>query len=308
MAVRACTLAALALLGVATTLRAQPQGLDVREVTPGVFMHQGLTALMTRDNDGATANVGFVIGKDAVAVIDTGGSVHEGRQLLAAIRARTDKPIRYVINTHGHPDHVFGNAAFIADGTVFVGHRNLPRALAARGQFYLDAFRRIMGEQLIDEVRIIPPTLLVEDSLKIDLGSRTLVLKAWPAAHTDHDISVFDEQTKTLFAGDLVFLSHIPVLDGSIRGWLTAIGELGGLPAERVIPGHGPLSEWPAALSDQRRYLETLSRDVRAFITRGQPITAAASSAAASERSRWQLFDDYNARNATAAFSEIEWE
>jgi quinoprotein relay system zinc metallohydrolase 2 len=191
---------------------------------------------------------------------------------------------------------------------VFVGHRNLPRALAARGQFYLDAFRRIMGDSLMNEVRIIPPTLLVDDTIRLDLGSRILVLRAWPAAHTDHDLTVFDDQTRTLFAGDLVFLAHIPVLDGSIRGWLTAISELSHLAAQRVIPGHGPVSEWPAALDDQRRYLLTLSSDVRVLIARGAPITAAANSAAASERSQWQLFDDYNARNATAAFSEIEWE
>jgi hypothetical protein len=84
--------------------------------------------------------------------------------------------------------------------------------------------------------------------------------------------------------------------------------ELGTLPAERVIPGHGPVSEWPGALTDQRRYLETLAADVRKLVARGAPITAAADTAAASERSRWELFDDYNARNATTAFSEIEWE
>ena len=133
-------------------------------------------------------------------------------------------------------------------------------------------------------------------------------VRAWPAAHSDNDLTVLDEQTGTLFAGDLVFLTHIPVLDGSIRGWLAVIGELSAIPARRVVPGHGAVSEWPAALADERRYLERLAADVRGLIAGGKPITVAADNAAASERSRWELFDDYNARNATAAFSEIEWE
>jgi quinoprotein relay system zinc metallohydrolase 2 len=284
----------------------EPFRLD--EIAPGVYAHQGETSLMSRENFGGIANLGAIEGGDAVAVIDTGGSFHQGGAFLAALREKTRKPIRYVVNTHAHPDHVFGNGAFVGTGATFVGHKNLPRALAARGGHYLASFRQIMGDAL-DGTVIVAPTVTIAETMTLDLGGREIVLQAWRTAHSEADLSVLDKTSGTLFAGDLIFLQHVPVVDGSLLGFLDVADQLAAIKAERVVPGHGPLvAPWPRALDDERAYLTKLTAGLRAAIKKGESVQEAAQSVGADERHKWRLFDDYNARNVTAGFAELEWE
>ncbi|WP_416798488.1 quinoprotein relay system zinc metallohydrolase 2 [Ciceribacter azotifigens] len=283
--------------------------LPMREVAEGIYVFGGKHELMDASNQGEICNVGFVVGNDAVAVVDSGGSVVEGRALIAAVRAVTDRPIRYLVNTHMHPDHIFGNTAFADIGTQIVGHRNLPRALANRGAFYLSSYREAMGRDLMRDIRIVPPDVLVETERELELGGRSLVLKAWKPAHTDNDLTVFDGATRTLFAGDLCFMEHLPTLDGSIRGWIEQLQPLAAIGADQAVPGHGPVAaKWPDALQDERRYFEAVVRDVRKAIAGGVPMAEAVDGIAPEERGRWRLFDEHHLRNATAAFAELEWE
>jgi quinoprotein relay system zinc metallohydrolase 2 len=283
--------------------------LALKPVADGVLAFEGVVALETPQNGGAVANLGVVIGADAVAVIDSGGSIVEAKAFVAAIGEATGKPVRYLVNTHMHPDHIFGNAVFRDLGATIVGHRNLPRALEARGAYYMQSYREQLGPALMEGVEIVPPTVLVKDGMELDIGSRKLVLRAWDAAHTDNDLTVYDPATGTLFAGDLVFVNHLPTLDGSLLGWMRQMDALAAIPAGRVVPGHGPVpSPWPAALAAERRYFETLAADLRKAIAAGTPIDKAVETAGRSEAAKWALFDAYNGRNATAAYAELEWE
>ena len=279
---------------------------EVTEVAPGLFVRVGVHEMATAANKNAICNIGFVVGRESVAVIDPGGSLADGRALREAIRARTALPIRYVIVTHIHPDHILGSPAFAGDHPEFIGHASLPQMIGERGEFYRKGMHDLLGDE---GGAAIMPDRTVSATATIDLGGRQLELKAHGRGHSGSDLTVMDPSTATLWAADLLFVTRIPSLDGSLRGWLKEIKEIKQIEAARAVPGHGPASvPWPDAAADEERYLETLAADVRAVLKRGGDIEEAAKVAAQSERGRWQLFDDYNAHNAAQAVHELEWE
>ena len=293
-------------VAVQRTTAAGPATLN--EIAPGIHVRRGVDADATSANDDAIANIGFVVGKDAVAVIDPGGSLGDGKRLRASILRVTRAPIRYVVMTHVHPDHVFGAGAFQPDHPEFVGHHRLPQALAVRGDYYRKRLEATLGAGRAGP--IVMPTRLVQDHDEIDLGGgRRLQLTAYPLAHSDCDLTALERQTGTLFSGDLLFVQRVPSLDGSLKGWLSALGALKAVPAQRAVPGHGPTSvKWPAGSLDLERYLNGLLRETRQALKNGIDIDTAVTTVGQSERERWRLFDAYQGHNVTQAFKELEWE
>jgi quinoprotein relay system zinc metallohydrolase 2 len=285
---------------------ATEQTLAMDEVAAGIYVRRGVDEDASATNGGAIANIGFVIGRDSVAIMDPGGSLVDGQRLRATIRQMTSLPIRYVVMSHVHPDHIFGAGAFKDDHPEFIGHARLPGALAQRGEYYRQGLERILGKDRAGEV--IAPSFLVKDRAQIELGGRVLDLTAHAVAHTDCDLSVFDRQTQTLLLSDLLFVHRVPSLDGSLKGWIQELGKLKGA-GRRAVPGHGPTSvDWPQGSRDLERYLDTLLRETRQAIARGVDISEAVKSVALSEREHWKLFDDYNGHNVTQAYKELEWE
>ena len=277
------------------------------EVAAGIHIRRGVDQDATLTNGGAIANVGFIIGRDAVAVIDPGGSRLDGERLRATVREATRLPVRYVVMSHVHPDHVFGAAAFEADRPQFVGHVRLTRALAVRGEYYRKRLEEILGKDAAGPV--VMPTVLVKDRTEIDLGGRVLALTAHGPAHTDCDLSVLDHMTATLLPADLLFVQRIPSLDGSLQGWVKELSALEDLQARRAVPGHGPSSvDWPSGARDLQRYLHILLRETRQAIAGGMDIDTTVQTIGRSERGKWKLFDDYHGHNITQAFKELEWE
>lgn len=275
----------------------------------GIYVHHGEHLDIDVGYQGDICNVSVVVGSKGVAVIDTTGSYHVGQQLRKAISEITQLPILYVINTHVHPDHIFGNAAFMADKPTFVGHAKLAEAMQLREEGYSRLNKRYLGEGAKGS-DIVIPTLAVDDSLMLDLGDRKLQLTAYPVAHTNTDISVIDTKTQTLFTGDLLFIERTPVIEGDIKGLIETLESMKTLKGvKQVVPGHGPQTKaWVSAIDDELRYLNLLLSDIRAGIENDIGLEKTMDTAAASEKDNWVLFDVANRRNVNILYPALEWE
>jgi quinoprotein relay system zinc metallohydrolase 2 len=283
-------------------------GFNLSEPRPGVFVHVGRPLALDAPGHDDIANIGFIVGKKCVAVIDTGGSVRIGRELRAAVADHTALPVCYVINTHVHVDHVLGNAAFSIDKPQYVGHARLADEIARSRDFFVKEYAGDFAAPASAD-QVIGPDRLVEHELALDLGGRELALRAWPRAHTDSDLTVYDMQTNTLWTGDLLFRERLPALDGSVKGWLAALEEIGGLKAGLTVPGHGrPTRDLASAVAAERLYLKALMDGVRSEIAQSRPLEDAIERVAAAQKSHWMLWDTVHPHNVVRAYQELEWD
>ena len=284
-----------------------PRNFNLSEPVPGVFVHLGSPLALDAPGHDDIANIGFIAGKKCVAVIDTGGSVRVGRELRAAVGKHSSLPICYVINTHVHVDHVLGNAAFSGDSPSFVGNAALPEAMARSRDFFVKEYAGDMDSPA-SSAQVIGPGRLVEHELTLDLGDRPLLLRAWPKAHTDCDLTVYDVRTGTLWTGDLLFRDRLPALDGSVKGWLVVLDQLARMKVKLAVPGHGPLShDLVSAIVPERRYLQALVDGVRGELSEGKPLEDAIQHVAAAEKPHWLLWDEVHPHNVVRAYEELEW-
>ncbi|MBC6444342.1 MAG: quinoprotein relay system zinc metallohydrolase 2 [Alphaproteobacteria bacterium GM202ARS2] len=310
--------AALGLLAARSVLKPSPAlaistPLSIQQVADGIYLHVGRHERPSPQNRGDIANIAFIVGDERVLVFDSGYAPYLGSSLKAAVASITDKPIAYVITSHIHPDHIFGNSALQAPDVTFIGHKDLPTAFKHVGPYYLRGLADNIGTQAATGAQLVPPSLLVDlnKPLVLDLGGRSVRIEAWKPAHTHADVTAFDDKSGVLLTGDLVFVSHVPTFDGSTLGWIGALKAMRTYQCKGILPGHGKASignQWTQPIDAMLTYLTTVVTDVRALIARNATIDEAVKQAAQSQKKNWLLFDDYHPGNVTFAFAELEWE
>lgn len=223
---------------------------ELKEVGRGVY------AAIDRDGK-AGANAGVVIGEDGVLIVDSFYKPAAAAALLAEVRRITKLPVRYVVNTHHHIDHVAGNAIFAEAGASIVAHRNV------RDWVRDENLRLMGGDKASAEARsaiaaLKAPGLVYDGEIDIDLGKRRVRLRHL-LGHTGGDTVVWVEDAKVLFGGDLLWRRTAPnLIDARVGEWLATLDRFLQAPAEAVfVPGHGDVAS-AADVAEFRGYLTDL--------------------------------------------------
>ncbi|CAH2032526.1 Glyoxylase, beta-lactamase superfamily II [Trichlorobacter ammonificans] len=257
------------LLAAMLLLTAQVAGAGLTKLSDNVYAYVGVRDASPTNS--FAANAGIVIGRDGVLVVDTLISDKEARRFLADIRTVTDKPIRYVVNTHTHLDHAFGNCVFARLGATVISHTADRALLEAMGPGIL---KNIAAYGLTPEdmagTEIALPSLSFSDRLTLDLGNETVELIRFAPSHTAGSVVVWLPRQKLAFAGDILFTDFHPYLaDGDFGGWATALDSLLALGPEQIVPGHGPLSS-NKDLREMKQYLTLFDATARELAARGE--------------------------------------
>ena len=194
------------------------------------------------------------------------------------------------------------------DNPEFIGHENLGIEVERSRNFFLEQFKNDLGPNP-SASSIIGPNVLIDKPTQLDLGDRIITLTPFPVSHSHSDLTIMDNRTSTLWAGDLIFRERIPSLTGSLIGWVKVMKELFNLKVELVIPGHGNVAEsMTIAIKQQRDYLHRLLNETRNSIEEGQFINEAAENVDSENLSGWLLHDSQHPTNVSRAFNELEWE
>jgi glyoxylase-like metal-dependent hydrolase (beta-lactamase superfamily II) len=265
-------LAALVLLLLAIT----PAFAELTQLADKVYAYVG-----GKDASAAAsfaANAGIVIGRDGVLVVDTLVSAKEGERFLADIRKLTDKPIRYVVNTHTHLDHAFGNCVFARLGATVISQQADREMLAQAGAEVLkNAANFGLTPEQMAGTEIVLPSLTFETRMTIDLGDESIELIRTAPSHTAGSTVVYLPSEKLLFAGDILFTDFHPYLaDGNLAGWTRTLDELLAMDVEKIVPGHGPLST-KQDLREMKAYLALFDARAQALAASGLDAEAIAS-------------------------------
>jgi len=210
---------------------------------------------------GAGGNVGVSVGEDGVAIVDSDFK-QMSEKIDAAIKKLSDKPLRYLIDTHWHLDHAGGNAYFQKQGAIIVAQENCRKVMAA-GTIRNGANYPPFPKEAL-------PTLTFGDRASIFLNGEEIRMTYGPHAHSDDDIIVYFASSKVLHMGDLYRTDGFPIGDldngGSVKGLIALLDSTmqSYPPDTKVIPGHGPLT----TVADMRPFVEML-RDTRARVAKG---------------------------------------